>query len=94
MVCSPNLTWRDVQYLTVSTANPQPLLEYGDFTTNAVGRKCELHILQNYSLEVRKLLSVHPGGWSVVGLLSWWIGEVWTESRSSFTSNNPERTSP
>ncbi|KAA3680673.1 uncharacterized protein DEA37_0012853 [Paragonimus westermani] len=34
---NPRLSWRDVQYLTLLTANPRPFVD-GNFTTNAVGR--------------------------------------------------------
>lgn len=37
-LCSPLLTWRDLQHLVVVTAR-QANLEANDWTTNAVGRK-------------------------------------------------------
>lgn len=39
-LCSPNLTWRDLQHIVVLTAK-QANLEANDWTTNAVGRKGE-----------------------------------------------------
>lgn len=36
-----NLTWRDVQYLTLMTANPEPLRN-AQWITNGVGRKVSL----------------------------------------------------
>ena len=38
--CSPSLTWRDMQYLVVRTANTRPFLD-AQWVTNGVGRKGE-----------------------------------------------------
>ena len=38
MQLSPNLTWRDVQYLLAYTSNPDSLLD-GEWTTNGGGLK-------------------------------------------------------
>ncbi|UYV72888.1 Fur2 [Cordylochernes scorpioides] len=35
---NPNLTWRDMQHLTVMTSRPQPLLHVEGWSTNGVGR--------------------------------------------------------
>ena len=43
--CSLDLTWRDVQYVIVATANPDPLLSSENFTTNGAGRKCKRHVM-------------------------------------------------
>ncbi|XP_014679429.1 PREDICTED: furin-like protease 2, partial [Priapulus caudatus] len=36
---NPDITWRDMQYVVLITANPTPLLEHGEFTETASGRK-------------------------------------------------------
>ncbi|XP_067943629.1 proprotein convertase subtilisin/kexin type 6-like [Watersipora subatra] len=36
---NPSLTWRDVQYITLASANPQPMISSGEFKTNGAGRK-------------------------------------------------------
>ncbi|XP_067939674.1 furin-like [Watersipora subatra] len=36
---NPKMTWRDVQYVTLASANPEPVLSQGGFQTNGVGRK-------------------------------------------------------
>lgn len=36
---SPNLSWRDVQYLVTYTSNPSPLKSSGDWSTNGAGLK-------------------------------------------------------
>lgn len=41
MFYSPKMTWRDVQYVTLASANPEPVLSQGGFQTNGVGRKCK-----------------------------------------------------
>ena len=46
--CSLDLTWRDVQYVIVATANPDPLLSSENFTTNGAGRKCKRHVMFPY----------------------------------------------
>ena len=35
---SPALTWRDMQYIVMMTARPEPLVD-GEWIVNAVGRK-------------------------------------------------------
>ena len=35
---SPELTWRDVQYITLMTSRPEPMVD-GQWVTNALGRK-------------------------------------------------------
>nr|KAG5706521.1 hypothetical protein BaRGS_028692 [Batillaria attramentaria] len=38
---NPNLTWRDVQYITLMTSRPEPMVD-GQWVTNAQGRKVSL----------------------------------------------------
>ncbi|KAL8562679.1 hypothetical protein ACOMHN_011250 [Nucella lapillus] len=38
---NPELTWRDVQYITLMTSRPQPMVD-GQWVTNALGRKVSL----------------------------------------------------
>lgn len=40
---SPSLTWRDVQYITLLTSNPEPM-EDGMWTTNGKNRKGQPHL--------------------------------------------------
>ena len=46
---SPSLTWRDMQYVVMMTARPEPLLD-GDWVTNGVGRKGELQRLLGFHI--------------------------------------------
>lgn len=43
--CSPDLTWRDVQYITLMTARPEPMVD-GQWVTNALGRQGENDFLK------------------------------------------------
>ncbi len=43
LLLSPDLTWRDVQYLLVYTSNPDLLVDDGDWSTNNAGLKFHLH---------------------------------------------------
>lgn len=38
---NPDLTWRDVQYITLMTSRPEPMTD-GEWVTNALGRKVSL----------------------------------------------------
>lgn len=38
---NPNLTWRDVQYITLLSANPEPMVD-GQWKSNGMGRKVSL----------------------------------------------------
>lgn len=48
---SNELTWRDVQYITLMTSRPDPIKD-GQWITNGVGRKGMLYLLENVSIDV------------------------------------------
>ncbi|KAF6779087.1 hypothetical protein AHF37_01187 [Paragonimus kellicotti] len=56
---NPRLSWRDVQYLTLLTANPRPFVD-GNFTTNAVGRACKSFFHHRFTNQAEgQLVTIH-----------------------------------
>lgn len=49
LLCSKNLTWRDMQHLVVQTSKPAHL-NADDWATNGVGRKGEGKVTQRFRL--------------------------------------------
>lgn len=49
LLCSKNLTWRDMQHLVVQTSKPAHL-NANDWATNGVGRKGESKVTQRFRL--------------------------------------------
>ena len=74
-VCSPSLTWRDVQYLIVYTSNPNYLVN-GDWRTNGAGlRVSHKHGFGAIDAEAmvtkaKRWISVPPQSVSVVSPLN------------------------